>query len=168
MLLRRVLCHFFSPVAFESITRRSSCHRFLEFSRDTWRRFGSWGKSREPPPSESKRRHKRPIQKTRNLHYFTRRQPYNFMCFKIARGRFIFRFASSCATSGKVFRWLADAESAHLSGESTRCSAVRSAGMSHQERADFYRQEVSKTTWEVPERYRHLSPVGSGAYGSVW
>lgn len=22
--------------------------------------------------------------------------------------------------------------------------------------------------WEVPERYQNLSPVGSGAYGSVW
>uniref|UniRef100_A0A3B4WK47 mitogen-activated protein kinase n=1 Tax=Seriola lalandi dorsalis TaxID=1841481 RepID=A0A3B4WK47_SERLL len=31
----------------------------------------------------------------------------------------------------------------------------------------FYRQEVNKTIWEVPERYQSLSPVGSGAYGSV-
>uniref|UniRef100_A0A8D3CZ26 mitogen-activated protein kinase n=1 Tax=Scophthalmus maximus TaxID=52904 RepID=A0A8D3CZ26_SCOMX len=31
----------------------------------------------------------------------------------------------------------------------------------------FYRQEVNKTIWEVPERYQNLSPVGSGAYGSV-
>nr|DBA33776.1 TPA: hypothetical protein GDO54_001414 [Pyxicephalus adspersus] len=31
----------------------------------------------------------------------------------------------------------------------------------------FYRQELNKTLWEVPERYQNLSPVGSGAYGSV-
>lgn len=32
----------------------------------------------------------------------------------------------------------------------------------------FYRQELTKTLWEVKERYRDLQPVGSGAYGSVW
>ncbi|XP_053562793.1 mitogen-activated protein kinase 14 isoform X2 [Bombina bombina] len=31
----------------------------------------------------------------------------------------------------------------------------------------FYRQELNKTLWEVPERYQNLTPVGSGAYGSV-
>uniref|UniRef100_A0A8U8BQ94 mitogen-activated protein kinase n=2 Tax=Neoaves TaxID=3078114 RepID=A0A8U8BQ94_GEOPR len=36
-----------------------------------------------------------------------------------------------------------------------------------QERPKFYRQELNKTVWEVPERYQNLSPVGSGAYGSV-
>uniref|UniRef100_A0A3Q2XU17 mitogen-activated protein kinase n=1 Tax=Hippocampus comes TaxID=109280 RepID=A0A3Q2XU17_HIPCM len=36
-----------------------------------------------------------------------------------------------------------------------------------QERPTFYRQELNKTMWEVPERYQNLSPVGSGAYGSV-
>ncbi|KAF3860371.1 hypothetical protein F7725_000626 [Dissostichus mawsoni] len=48
-------------------------------------------------------------------------------------------------------------------------SVVRScsAGMSQKERPKFYRQEVNKTIWEVPERYQNLSPVGSGAYGSV-
>ncbi|XP_041712762.1 mitogen-activated protein kinase 14A isoform X2 [Coregonus clupeaformis] len=39
--------------------------------------------------------------------------------------------------------------------------------MSQKERPKFYRQEVNKTIWEVPERYQTLSPVGSGAYGSV-
>ncbi|KAM3617462.1 uncharacterized protein V6R79_006514 [Siganus canaliculatus] len=39
--------------------------------------------------------------------------------------------------------------------------------MSHEERPKFYRQDVNKTIWEVPERYQNLSPVGSGAYGSV-
>uniref|UniRef100_A0A8C8M3Z4 mitogen-activated protein kinase n=1 Tax=Oncorhynchus tshawytscha TaxID=74940 RepID=A0A8C8M3Z4_ONCTS len=34
-------------------------------------------------------------------------------------------------------------------------------------RPTFYRQELNKTIWEVPERYQTLSPVGSGAYGSV-
>ncbi|XP_028681025.1 STKc_p38 domain-containing protein [Erpetoichthys calabaricus] len=31
----------------------------------------------------------------------------------------------------------------------------------------FYRQEVQKTTWEVPARYTNLNPVGTGAYGTV-
>uniref|UniRef100_A0A8C5MXB5 mitogen-activated protein kinase n=1 Tax=Leptobrachium leishanense TaxID=445787 RepID=A0A8C5MXB5_9ANUR len=31
----------------------------------------------------------------------------------------------------------------------------------------FYRQELNKTIWEVPQRYQTLTPVGSGAYGSV-
>ncbi|XP_027873493.1 mitogen-activated protein kinase 14A [Xiphophorus couchianus] len=39
--------------------------------------------------------------------------------------------------------------------------------MSQKERSGFYLQEVNKTIWEVPRRYRDLSPVGSGAYGSV-
>ncbi|XP_019944801.1 mitogen-activated protein kinase 14A isoform X2 [Paralichthys olivaceus] len=39
--------------------------------------------------------------------------------------------------------------------------------MSQKERPVFYREEVNKTIWEVPERYKKLSPVGSGAYGSV-
>ncbi|MBN3322277.1 MK14 kinase, partial [Atractosteus spatula] len=39
--------------------------------------------------------------------------------------------------------------------------------MSQKERPTFYRQELNKTIWEVPERYQSLSPVGSGAYGSV-
>ncbi|XP_013875245.1 mitogen-activated protein kinase 14A isoform X2 [Austrofundulus limnaeus] len=40
--------------------------------------------------------------------------------------------------------------------------------MSQKERPKkFYRLEVNKTIWEVPERYQKLRPVGSGAYGSV-
>ncbi|CAL1606069.1 unnamed protein product [Knipowitschia caucasica] len=39
--------------------------------------------------------------------------------------------------------------------------------MSQNERPVFYRQDVNKTIWEVPERYQNLLPVGSGAYGSV-
>ncbi|XP_030623029.1 mitogen-activated protein kinase 14A [Chanos chanos] len=31
----------------------------------------------------------------------------------------------------------------------------------------FHRLEVQKTTWDVPERYTTLKPVGSGAYGTV-
>ncbi|KYO47504.1 hypothetical protein Y1Q_0019633 [Alligator mississippiensis] len=31
----------------------------------------------------------------------------------------------------------------------------------------FYRQELTKTLWEVRERYRDLQPVGAGAYGAV-
>lgn len=31
----------------------------------------------------------------------------------------------------------------------------------------FYRVELNKTIWEVPNRYTDLAPVGSGAYGQV-
>ncbi|XP_027252043.1 mitogen-activated protein kinase 11 isoform X2 [Cricetulus griseus] len=34
-------------------------------------------------------------------------------------------------------------------------------------RTGFYRQELNKTVWEVPQRLQGLRPVGSGAYGSV-
>ncbi|XP_060691431.1 STKc_p38 domain-containing protein isoform X3 [Hemiscyllium ocellatum] len=34
-------------------------------------------------------------------------------------------------------------------------------------RKGFYRQELNKTVWEVPLRYTDLTPIGSGAYGSV-
>uniref|UniRef100_A0A8C1SIJ3 mitogen-activated protein kinase n=1 Tax=Cyprinus carpio TaxID=7962 RepID=A0A8C1SIJ3_CYPCA len=39
--------------------------------------------------------------------------------------------------------------------------------LSVKERPTFHRQEVNKTIWEVPVRYQNLSPVGSGAYGTV-
>ncbi|XP_033477376.1 mitogen-activated protein kinase 12 [Epinephelus lanceolatus] len=39
--------------------------------------------------------------------------------------------------------------------------------MSKRVRPGYYRQEVNKTTWEVPERYRELRQVGTGAYGTV-
>ncbi|XP_041651011.1 mitogen-activated protein kinase 12 [Cheilinus undulatus] len=39
--------------------------------------------------------------------------------------------------------------------------------MSKRVRPGYHRQEVSKTTWEVPERYRELRQVGTGAYGTV-
>uniref|UniRef100_A0A8D3DSK8 mitogen-activated protein kinase n=1 Tax=Scophthalmus maximus TaxID=52904 RepID=A0A8D3DSK8_SCOMX len=47
------------------------------------------------------------------------------------------------------------------------CGAGESAGMSQKERPTFYRHELNKTVWEVPERYQNLCPVGSGAYGTV-
>ncbi|KAL1131442.1 hypothetical protein AAG570_011059 [Ranatra chinensis] len=31
----------------------------------------------------------------------------------------------------------------------------------------FYKTEINRTEWEVPERYRMLTPVGSGSYGQV-
>lgn len=31
----------------------------------------------------------------------------------------------------------------------------------------FYRVELNKTVWEVPDRYQELTPIGTGAYGSV-
>ncbi|XP_031552249.1 mitogen-activated protein kinase 14-like [Actinia tenebrosa] len=31
----------------------------------------------------------------------------------------------------------------------------------------FYRSELNKTVWEVPEKYQNLSPIGTGAYGQV-
>uniref|UniRef100_A0A2P2I1S0 mitogen-activated protein kinase n=1 Tax=Hirondellea gigas TaxID=1518452 RepID=A0A2P2I1S0_9CRUS len=34
-------------------------------------------------------------------------------------------------------------------------------------RSGYYTVELNKTEWELPERYKMLSPVGSGAYGQV-
>ncbi|XP_055380904.1 mitogen-activated protein kinase p38b-like isoform X2 [Condylostylus longicornis] len=31
----------------------------------------------------------------------------------------------------------------------------------------FYKIDINKTEWEIPERYQMLNPVGSGAYGQV-
>ncbi|XP_028304820.1 mitogen-activated protein kinase 12 [Gouania willdenowi] len=39
--------------------------------------------------------------------------------------------------------------------------------MSVRIRPGYYRKEVNKTSWEVPERYRDLRQVGTGAYGTV-
>lgn len=32
----------------------------------------------------------------------------------------------------------------------------------------FVRVELNKTIWEVPKKYSELTPIGTGAYGSVW
>lgn len=32
----------------------------------------------------------------------------------------------------------------------------------------FYKVDINKTEWEIPERYKNLTPIGSGAYGQVW
>lgn len=32
----------------------------------------------------------------------------------------------------------------------------------------FYKAEINRTEWEVPDRYQNLTAVGSGAYGQVW
>ncbi|XP_028850800.1 mitogen-activated protein kinase 13 isoform X2 [Denticeps clupeoides] len=34
-------------------------------------------------------------------------------------------------------------------------------------RARFVREEINSTTWEVPDKYRALKQIGTGAYGSV-
>lgn len=34
--------------------------------------------------------------------------------------------------------------------------------------AGYYRTELNRTVWEVPEKYIDLSPIGTGAYGQVW
>ncbi|KAM4572624.1 mitogen-activated protein kinase 12 [Odontesthes bonariensis] len=39
--------------------------------------------------------------------------------------------------------------------------------MTSRVRPGYYRQDVNKTSWEVPERYRDLRQVGTGAYGTV-
>ncbi|XP_037617148.1 mitogen-activated protein kinase 12b isoform X1 [Sebastes umbrosus] len=39
--------------------------------------------------------------------------------------------------------------------------------MAVRSRTGYYRQEVNRTAWEVPERYRDLKQVGTGAYGTV-
>lgn len=50
------------------------------------------------------------------------------------------------------------------------CAAVSRRGMAiaARSRSGFYRQEVNRTVWEVPERYRDLKQIGTGAYGTVW
>ena len=35
-------------------------------------------------------------------------------------------------------------------------------------RPNYYAVELNKTEWEVPNRYKDLSPIGTGAYGQVW
>lgn len=40
--------------------------------------------------------------------------------------------------------------------------------MAKRVRPGFYRQEINKSVWEVPDRYRDLFQVGTGAYGTVW
>lgn len=47
-------------------------------------------------------------------------------------------------------------------------SAMESPMKESPVRPGFHRLEVQKTTWDVPERYTALRPVGSGAYGTVW
>lgn len=32
----------------------------------------------------------------------------------------------------------------------------------------YYKIELNKTLWEVPSKYQELTPIGTGAYGSVW
>ncbi|KAI4904464.1 hypothetical protein NFI96_015119 [Prochilodus magdalenae] len=39
--------------------------------------------------------------------------------------------------------------------------------MTSRSRPGYIRQEVNKTVWEVPEHYRDLRQVGTGAYGTV-
>ena len=39
---------------------------------------------------------------------------------------------------------------------------------SRQLKAGYYTAELTKTVWELPERYQDLRPVGIGAFGSVW
>lgn len=34
--------------------------------------------------------------------------------------------------------------------------------------ANFSREEINSTVWEVPEKYTRLKQIGTGAYGSVW
>ncbi len=33
---------------------------------------------------------------------------------------------------------------------------------------NFYKIEINMTDWAVPERYQDLSPLGTGAFGTVW
>lgn len=32
----------------------------------------------------------------------------------------------------------------------------------------FYAVELNKTVWIIPNCYQNLTPVGTGAYGTVW
>ncbi|KPP57259.1 hypothetical protein Z043_125040, partial [Scleropages formosus] len=46
--------------------------------------------------------------------------------------------------------------------------SFKAPGSKQESLQGFYRQEINKTEWEVPERYRDLRQVGTGAYGTVW
>ena len=46
-----------------------------------------------------------------------------------------------------------------------KCFVFQTARMARKE--GFYRVELIKTVWEVPERYQNLMPVGHGAFGQV-
>ena len=35
-------------------------------------------------------------------------------------------------------------------------------------RPGYYKIELNKTVWEIPEKYQELTAIGAGAYGSVW
>lgn len=168
MRCRVVHLYVFSPIAFESSTRVSSCRRFsnsLAIVRDVLeagRNLGSCLRLKASADTNPPLRRRK-------------------ICIAAPEGSLTTLFALGSPTDDwyfveprvpqlgeKFFAGLRDAESPHLSGKSAGCSAARSAGMSLEERPSFYRQEVNKTIWEVPERYQNLSPVGSGAYGSVW
>lgn len=32
----------------------------------------------------------------------------------------------------------------------------------------YYQEELNKCVWVVPERYKNLNTIGTGAYGQVW
>lgn len=163
----RLLLSFFSPIAFKCSTLMSSCRGFsnsLAIHCGVLEAGGNLGSCLKASGDIK-------------LKAFRRRE----ICIVSPEGSLATAFAPILTTDDwyfgspllpqlgeKFFAGLHNTESPHLSGKSSRCSAVCSAGMSHEERPNFYRQEVNKTIWEVPERYQNLSPVGSGAYGSVW
>ena len=33
---------------------------------------------------------------------------------------------------------------------------------------NFYEIETYQSTWDLPERYQELYPLGAGAFGTVW
>ncbi|CAI7994027.1 Mitogen-activated protein kinase 14 [Geodia barretti] len=58
-----------------------------------------------------------------------------------------------------------------MTGERKREKMAAQQDVEMQEAANtkegFYRVELAKTAWEVPSRYQDLSPIGTGAYGTV-
>ncbi|TRY81808.1 hypothetical protein DNTS_008241 [Danionella cerebrum] len=46
-------------------------------------------------------------------------------------------------------------------------SSFSTSRMLARTRAGFYRQDINRTVWDVPERYRDLIQIGTGAYGTV-
>lgn len=55
-----------------------------------------------------------------------------------------------------------------MAAESECAMDLESPGEAPALKKEFYRVELNKTVWEVPERYQELTPIGTGAYGSVW
>lgn len=59
-------------------------------------------------------------------------------------------------------------EASAVSGTRNRVRSSHKMATPQAAQVEYYRVEVSKTVWELPTRYQELTPIGTGAYGTVW